>query len=132
MPSTTEEGYMNQDDDKQTITVKLYVDNDIDILEFNLGDGKVHKLNLNSEDNQDAIKSMFCDLILLVEASSIELTLDVDQSYDNALLKEVATSYISDLNGELEAVRTEIATTSDVKPNKEYLQNLVPCDPNEI
>lgn len=103
----------DQDDNKQTITVMLYVDNGIDILEFNLGDGKVHKLDPKSEDNQDAIKSMFCDLILLVEASSIELTLDVDQSYDNALLKEVANSYISDLNGELEAVRTEITTPND-------------------
>lgn len=99
---------MSQEDNKMQIKVKLHKDNDVDLLEFNLGAGKNHKLNISLEDNQSDIKNMFCDLVEMLEESSIELELDVKEGYDNRLLEEVAAEYIKDLNKELENVRAEI------------------------
>ena len=98
---------MSQEDNVQEFVVRLFVEDEIDCLEFNLG-SSTHKLNLNLEDNQSDIKAMFCDLIPLVEGGSIKLLLRVDEGYDNILLKEVAAGYINDLNSEIEGVRTEI------------------------
>ncbi len=103
----TERVYMNQDDNKKSLTVKLKKGSGTDLLVFELGN-KTHKLNLNSEDNQNDIKSMFCDLILLVETNLVEFVLDIDNSYDNNLMKDVAASYISDLNKEIKSLRDEI------------------------
>ncbi len=99
---------MNQEDSKKQIKVKLRKDNDLDLLEFSLGAGKNHKLNINLEDNQSDIKAMFCDLVEMLEENSIELELDVMEGYDNKLLEEVSVEYIKDLNKELENVRAEI------------------------
>lgn len=98
---------MNQEDETERLEVRLHVDNEVDYLEFNLG-GKVHKLNLNLEDNQTEIKKMFCDLIPILKTGSIEFSLVVDDGYDSMLLKEVSESYVNDLNQELRIVRTEI------------------------
>jgi len=104
----TERGYMNQENSKKQIKVKLYKDNGIDLLEFSVSASKKHKLNINLEDNQSDIKSMFCDLVEMLEESSIELELDVIEGYDNKLLEEVSVEYVKDLNKELENVRAEI------------------------
>lgn len=98
---------MNQEDNTKQLTVKLFKESEVDFLEFHLGT-KTHKLNINLEDNQGDIKAMFCDLVPLLETNAIELILDVDDSYDNKLLEEVSTSYIADLNKEIDNVRTEI------------------------
>lgn len=99
---------MNQEDSKKQLGVKLYKDQDIDWLEFDLGAGKNHKLNVNLEDNQGEIKAMFCDLVTLLEDNTIELKLEVVENYDNKLLEEVSAAYVKDLNKELENVRAEI------------------------
>lgn len=99
---------MSQEDTKKQLLVKLYKEDGIDFLEFNLGSGKIHKLNVNLEDNQSDIKAMFCDLLPLLETSDIELVLNVAKDYDNKLLTEVSTSYIADLNKEIASVRVEI------------------------
>lgn len=99
---------MNQEDDKEQLTAKLYKTDDTDFLEFNLGNAKIHKLNVNEEDNQGEIKALFCNLIVLVEKENLEIKLDVADDYDNKLLIEVAEAYIGDLNKELVNVRTEI------------------------
>jgi len=104
----TERVFMNQDDSKKQLVVKLFKEDDVDFLEFNLGAGKIHKLDISLEDNQASIKSMFCDLIPLLETDALELVLNVGDDYDNNLLKEVSTSYINDLNKEIESVRTDI------------------------
>ena len=104
----TEREYMNQEDSKKQINVKLYKDNGVDLLEFNISADNNHKLNMNLEDNQSDIKSMFCDLVEILENSSIELKLNVIEGYDNKLLEEVSVEYIKDLNKELENVRAEI------------------------
>ena len=109
---------MSQEDSKQLLNVRLFQENETDILEFNIG-SKVHKLDLNSEDHQMEIKKMFCDLIPLLENNSVELVLKVDEGYDNTLLKEVSTSYIGDLNKELENVRTEILDERDDDEERE-------------
>jgi hypothetical protein len=98
---------MSQEDNKKQIEVKLFLDGGVDYLEFNL-DGKAHKLNLNLEDNQSEIKRMFIDLIPLLKSSAVELTLNIQEGYENGLLKDVSQSYISDLNKELDTVRAEI------------------------
>lgn len=97
---------MNQDD--KQINVKLFKEDEVDFLEFNLGSGKIHKLNINLEDNQGDIKAMFCDLVSMLDEGSIQLVLEVQEAYDNKLLKEVAESYVADLNKEIENVRLEI------------------------
>lgn len=99
---------MNQENSKKQINVKLYKDNGVDLLEFNISADSNHKLNMNLEDNQSDIKAMFCDLVEILENSSIELKLNVMEGYDNKLLEEVSVEYIKDLNKELENVRTEI------------------------
>jgi hypothetical protein len=98
---------MSPEDSKKIFVVKLFVENGVDYLEFNF-EQNVHRLNLNLDDNQADIKKMFCDLIPHLESNEIELKLQVDESYDNTLLKEVSNSYINDLNNELGNVRTEI------------------------
>lgn len=102
-----ERGYMNQEDSKTQLKVKLHKEDEVDLLEFNLG-SKIHKLNVNAEDNQADIKAMFCDLVILVEENPIELVLEVAEEYDNKLLEEVSQAYIGDLNKELDSVRSEI------------------------
>lgn len=103
----TERVYMNQEDSKKQLIVKLFSEAEVDYLEFHLVD-KSHKLNLNLEDNQIEIKRMFVDLIPLLKSNSIELVLEIEEGYTNTLLKEVSQSYINDLNGELNVVRMEI------------------------
>lgn len=76
-------------------------------LEFKI-DTKTHKLNLNLDDHQGEIKAMFCDLLPYIEANDVRLVLEKDEDYDNKLLDEVATSYIDDLNKEIQGVRIEI------------------------
>lgn len=98
---------MNQEESSCTLKAKLFVDGGIDYLELNV-DGKIHKLNLNDEDDQEQIKKMFCDLVELLETVSVKIELDVADDYDNTLLLEVSTSYISDLNEELESVRANL------------------------
>lgn len=102
---------MNQEENKKTLDVKLYLEENTDYLEFNI-EGKIHKLDVNSEDNQEDIKKMFCDLVPLVEASEVELILSVEDDYDNVLLKEVSASYIKDLNAELDNVRASLLEES--------------------
>lgn len=104
----TERKYMNQDDSVKQVKVELYKDDDVDLLEFGLGTGKSHKLNINLEDNQSDIKTMFCDLVEMLEESPVVLELDVAEGYDNKLLEEVSVEYVKDLNKELENVRAEI------------------------
>lgn len=99
---------MNQEDNKKQVLVKLLKDNDVDILEFDLGAGKNHKISVNSEDSQSKIKAMFCDLLLLLENDAIELKLEPEDGYDNKLLEEVSTAYIDDLNKEITSVRAEM------------------------
>lgn len=98
---------MNPADSKKQLEVKLFKDGDTDFLEFKI-DHKIHKLNLNLEDNQAEIKAMFCDLLPYVEANDTELVLKKDDDYDNKLLEEVSTSYIDDLNKEIAGVRIEV------------------------
>ena len=103
---------MSQEDSKKTIDVKLYLDQSTDYLEFKI-EGKTHKLDVNSEDNQEDIKKMFCDLVPLVEVNEVELVLSIEKGYDNDLLKEVSVSYIKDLNAELDNVRASLIEESD-------------------
>ena len=98
---------MNQEDKKKQLAVTLFVEEEVDYLQFDI-EKHIHKLNLNLEDNQADIKRMFCDLIPLLEENAVELALGVDEKYDNTLMREVATSYVQDLNNELDSVRTEI------------------------
>lgn len=99
--------YMNQEETKKALDVKLHLEESTDYLEFNI-EGKIHKLDVNSEDNQEDIKKMFCDLVPLLEVGEVELVLSVEEGYDNALLREVSTSYIKDLNAELDNVRASL------------------------
>jgi hypothetical protein len=99
--------YMSQEDSKKQLKIKLFKEGSIDYLQFNIGP-KVHKLNLNLDDNQSEIKAMFCDLLPYVEANDTELVLEKEEGYDNKLLEEVSISYISDLNKEIQGVRIEI------------------------
>lgn len=102
----TERESMSQEDNKQEIKVNLLLDSGVDYLVFNIP-GKIHRLNLNLEDNQIEIKKMFLDLLPLLKVGSVELVIDIQEGYANTLLKEVGTSYIDDLNQELITVRTE-------------------------
>lgn len=103
----TGRAYMSQEETKKRLDVSLYLDGGTDYLEFNI-EGKIHKLDINSEDNQEDIKKMFCDLVPLLEVSELELSLLVDKDYDNVLLREVSSSYIKDLNTELDNVRASL------------------------
>lgn len=103
----TEEEYMSREDNKKQITVRLFKEDSIDYLEFKLA-AKIHKLNLNLDDNQSEIKAMFCDLLSFIEINDIEFILEKEEGYDNKLLEEVSTSYINDLNKEIQGVRMEI------------------------
>lgn len=97
---------MNRED-RQQLKVRLFLEGGTDFLEFDLG-RSTHRLNLNLEDNQNEIKQMFCDVVPILEANAVEFVLEVDKSYDNTLLREVSSSYISDLNKDIDEVRTEI------------------------
>jgi len=98
---------MSQGDDSRILQARLFVENEIDYLEIDI-DGKKHRLNLNDKDGQEQIKRMFCDLVELLESTALSIELEVADDYDNALMKEVSESYISDLNDELEDVRANI------------------------
>lgn len=99
---------MNQEEgDITVLTARLHSDEGVDYLEFDFS-GKVHKLNLNNEDDQEQIKKMFCDLVELVEDNDVKVQLEVQDGYDNPLLEEVSKSYISDLNDELDSVRANL------------------------
>jgi len=102
-----EEESMSQGDDSRILQARLFVENEIDYLEIDI-DGKKHRLNLNDKDGQEQIKRMFCDLVELLESTALSIELEVADDYDNALMKEVSESYISDLNDELEDVRANI------------------------
>ena len=104
----TEEEFMNQGESSAKIlTARLYLDDNVDYLEFDIS-GKIHKLNLNNEDDQEQIKRMFCDLVELVEGKDVRVQIEVQDGYDNPLLEEVSKSYISDLNNELDSVRANL------------------------
>lgn len=98
---------MSQEGSKKQLAVRLFKENNIDYLEFNIA-RKPHKLNLNLDDNQGEIKAMFCDLLPYIEINDTELILKKDDGYDNKLLEEVAISYVADLNKEIQGVRIEI------------------------
>lgn len=98
---------MSQEDSKKQLAVKLFKKDSVDYLEFHIGQ-RVHKLNLNLDDNQAEIKAMFCDLLPFIETNDAVLILEKDDEYDNKLLEEVSESYIADLNKEIQGVRVEI------------------------
>lgn len=96
---------------KRTIKVKLRKEGDSDILEFCLSPNQT--INLN-QDNQEAIKSIFCTLISILKDTDVVLELETEKNFDSDLMKEVAADYIKDLNIEIDNVRTKILSEYSV------------------
>lgn len=97
---------------KREIKVKLRKEGDADVLEFCLSPSRTLDLN---QDNQEAIKSMFCALISILKDSDVALKLEVEKGFDSDLMKEVAADYIKDLNVEIDNVRTKILSEYSTK-----------------
>lgn len=87
------------------VKVKLRKEDASDVLEFCLSPNQT--INLN-QDNQEAIKSMFCTLISILKDTDVVLELETEKNFDSDLMKEVAADYIRDLNIEIDNVRTKI------------------------
>lgn len=109
---------MKMDETSKTLKAKLHVDDTVDYLEINTG-AKTHKLDINAEDGQEQIKAMFIDLVKLLEKDPLKIELEVEEGYDNPLLVEVSTSYIEDLNQELDSVRETILEDEDFRSEEE-------------
>lgn len=94
----------------QTIDVRLTVIGDKDVLSFDIDKDNPEKyvINLNSESNQDDIKSVFIKLLELLMEDDISLNYKFEKEYNKKLFIEVCGEYISDLNQELISVREEL------------------------
>lgn len=79
--------------------------NNSDVLIVNTN--PVMELDLNL-DNQEELKQLFCLLLEGLISDPLELVLTIDDSCTNALMKEVVTEYINDLNSELLQIRDEL------------------------
>lgn len=90
---------MNQD-----LKVLLRKEEDRDILEFLISDDETVIINLNSEDSQAEFKSAFLIILKQLQFGNIKFQLDVQDGYDNQLIKEVCEDYIIDLNNEIKEV----------------------------
>ena len=86
---------MNQD----KIVVELRKENNDDILEFQFKNKLV--INFIKSDNND-IKEIFKTILEELTKNIFSLELKIDENYDVDLYKEVATTYIAELNEEIE------------------------------
>ena len=99
-----ERGFMNL----ITLNVKLCTENennDILLFRFDDGDGKVH---LNTDSCQAEMKEVFSRLIRLLIENDVTLMLTIDDDYGRNLYKEVCSEYISDLQKEIDSVKSLI------------------------
>ncbi len=89
------EEYMNQD----KIIVELKKENDDDVLEFQFK----NKVNINfiKSENND-IKEVFKKILEELTKNVFYLELKINEDYDVELYKEVATTYIDELNNEID------------------------------
>ena len=89
------EEYMNQD----KIIVELKKENDDDVLEFQFK----NKVNINfiKSENND-IKEIFKKILEELTKNVFYLELKINEDYDVELYKEVATTYIDELNNEID------------------------------
>ena len=86
---------MNQD----KIIVELKKEKNEDILEFQFKNKLV--INFIKSDNND-IKEVFKTILEELTKNIFSFELKIDESYDVDLYKEVATTYIAELNNEIE------------------------------
>lgn len=86
---------MNQD----KIVVELRKENNDDILEFQFKNKLV--INFIKSDNND-IKEIFKTILEELTKNIFSFELKIDENYDVDLYKEVATTYIAELNEEIE------------------------------
>lgn len=86
---------MNQD----KIIVELKKENDDDVLEFQFK----NKVNINfiKSENND-IKEIFKKILEELTKNVFYLELKINEDYDVELYKEVATTYIDELNNEID------------------------------
>ncbi len=86
---------MNQD----KIIVELKKENDDDVLEFQFK----NKVNINfiKSENND-IKEVFKKILEELTKNVFYLELKINEDYDVELYKEVATTYIDELNNEID------------------------------
>ena len=89
------EEYMNQD----KIIVELKKENDDDVIEFQFK----NKVNINfiKSENND-IKEVFKKILEELTKNVFYLELKINEEYDVELYKEVATTYIDELNNEID------------------------------
>lgn len=96
---------MNQ----KTIDVTLKaVDEDKDILSFQLTDEDVVEINLNSKTCQADIKHLFTNLLNLSISEDLSFNLLFQDGYSKDIYKDVCSEYISDISKELEFCATQI------------------------
>ncbi len=88
---------MNQDSNK--IIVELKKENNDDVLEFQFKNKIL--INFNKSDNND-IKEVFKIVLEELTKSIFNFELKIADGYDVDLYKEVVTTYIEELNEEIE------------------------------
>lgn len=90
----------------RTIIAQLKIENSQDVLIFVLE--KNHTIHLKSETSQIEIKTVFSALLECLLKQPIKVVLEIDNTYDNNLLKDVCTAYIGDLNNEIDQIAHKI------------------------
>ena len=93
---------------QEIVNVTLYDNNGVDTLLFEMSDEEGINVNLNETSGQRDLKNVFEMILKKLSSNNLELKLTIDEEYKKGLYKEVCEEYISDLNNEIKAVRSEI------------------------
>lgn len=93
---------------QEIVNVTLYDNNGVDTLLFEMSDEEGINVNLNETSGQRDLKNVFEMILKKLSSNDLELKLTIDEKYKKGLYKEVCEEYISDLNNEIKAVRSEI------------------------
>lgn len=97
--------YMNQ----KTINVILKaIDEDKDVLCFQLSDEQSVDINLNSKTSQSDIKHLFTKLLNIAITEEVSFDLKIEEGYTKEIYKDVCQEYISDITKELEICASQI------------------------
>ena len=89
------------------INVELLDKDGKDILHFDLVSESYPQgidVNLNAEDGQNQLVTVFSCLLQKLLISRVVLSLKIEANYARALFKDVCTEYIKNLNRELDSV----------------------------
>ena len=79
----------------------------LDILEFDINDGTVLTININSNDQKD-LRKLFYQVIKEAMKAEFQFELKVEDGYKKQLYIEVSTEYIKQLNAELSKIIEDI------------------------